>query len=122
MNPVERLMQEEVTHFVDRLASSIPPDGVASHALTAAARIRLDDAEAQLAQARASLVEGYGCWRRALEDVEADEVDGFLEALAHFVSEARVEIVRAVRMAKGHQASIAARPAPKEIGTSPNVS
>src|SRR5205814_2406280 len=33
-------------------------------------RIRLDDAEAQLAQARASLVEGYGCWRRALEDVE----------------------------------------------------
>src|SRR2546427_163762 len=150
MNPVERLLQEEVTHFVDRLASSIPPDGVASHALTAAARIRLDDAEAQLAQARASLVEGYGCWRRALEDVlrvlraiggvvrlrrgkaaclpradqrvEADEVDGFLEALAHFVSEARVEIVRAVRMAKGHQASIAARPAPKEIGTSPNVS
>jgi predicted S18 family serine protease len=70
MNPVERLLQEEVTHFVDRLASSIAPDGVASHALTAVARTRLDEAEAQLAQARASLVEGYGRWRRALEDVE----------------------------------------------------
>jgi predicted S18 family serine protease len=70
MNPVERLLQEEVTHFLDRLAASMPPDGVASHALTAAARTRLDEAEAQLAQARASLVEGYGRWRRALEDVE----------------------------------------------------
>jgi hypothetical protein len=70
MNPVERLLQEEVTHFVDRLASSIPTDGVGSRALTSGARTRLDEAEAQLAQARASLVEGYGRWRRALEDVE----------------------------------------------------
>ena len=70
MNPVERLLQEEVTHFVDRLASSIPSGGVASQALTPAARRRLDEAEAQLAQARASLMDGYGRWRRALEDVE----------------------------------------------------
>src|SRR5919202_3401491 len=70
MNPVERLLQEEVTYFVDRLASSIPPDGLGSHALTPAVRTRLDEAEAHLAQARASLVEGYGRWRRALEDVE----------------------------------------------------
>ena len=70
MNPVERLLQEEVTRFVDRLASSIPPDGAGSHALMSAVRTRLDEAEAQLAQARTSLVEGYGRWRRALEDVE----------------------------------------------------
>ena len=70
MNPVERLLQEEVTRFVDRLASSIPPDGVGVQTLTSAVRTRLDEAEAQLAQARASLVEGYGRWRRALEDVE----------------------------------------------------
>src|SRR5437667_12128363 len=70
MNPVERLLQQEVTHFVDRLASSVPPDGVTSHVLTTAVRTRLDEAEAQLAQARASLMEGYGRWRRALE---ADE-------------------------------------------------
>ena len=70
MNAVERLLQEEVTHFVDRLASSLPPDGIGSHMLTPAVRTRLDEAEAQLAQARASLMEGYGRWRRALEDVE----------------------------------------------------
>ena len=70
MNPVERLLQEEITHFVDRLASSMSPVGVAAHTMTPGARTRLDDAEAQLAQARAALMEGYGRWRRALEDVE----------------------------------------------------
>jgi len=70
MNPVERLLQQEVTHFVDRLASSGAPEGVTSHVLTPAVRTRLDEAEAQLAQVRASLMEGYGRWRRALEDVE----------------------------------------------------
>ena len=70
MNSVERLLQEEITHFVDRLASSIPADGITPHAMTPAVRTRLDEAEAQLAQARASLMEGYGRWRRALEDVE----------------------------------------------------
>jgi hypothetical protein len=70
MNAVERLLLEEITCFVDRLASSIPPDGGASHAMTPAVRVRLDEAEAQMAQARASLMEGYGRWRRALEDAE----------------------------------------------------
>jgi hypothetical protein len=70
MNPVERLLQEEITHFVDRLASSVPAEAVTSHAMTPAVRTRLDDAEVQLAHARASLMEGYGRWRRALEDVE----------------------------------------------------
>jgi len=70
MNPLERLLQEEITHFIDRLASSMPPVGVTSHAMTSGVRTRLDDAETQLAQARAALMEGYGRWRRALEDVE----------------------------------------------------
>jgi hypothetical protein len=70
MNPVERLLQHEITHFVDRIATSVPTDGVSAHVMTSAARKRLDEAEAQLAQARASLIEGYGRWRRALEDVE----------------------------------------------------
>lgn len=70
MNPVERLLQEEVTHFIDRLASSMPPVGVTSHAITSAVRTRLDDAETQMAQARAAMMEGYGRWRRALEDAE----------------------------------------------------
>ncbi|HEV8471354.1 MAG TPA: hypothetical protein VGR82_01150 [Methylomirabilota bacterium] len=66
MNPVERLLYEEVTHFVDRLASSIPAEGTVTPTL----RTRLDDAEAHLAEARAALMDGYGRWRRALEDVE----------------------------------------------------
>ena len=70
MNPVERLLHEEITHFLDRLASSVPSDGVTSHAMTPAVRTRLDEAETQLAQARASLMESYGRWRRALADVE----------------------------------------------------
>jgi len=70
MNPVERLLQQEITYFVDRLASSMSPVGAVSHAMTPAVRTRLDDAEMQMAQARAALMEGYGRWRRALEDVE----------------------------------------------------
>ena len=70
MNSVERLLQNEITHFVDRIATSVPSDSVGAHVMTSAARKRLDDAEAQLAQARASLIEGYGRWDRALEDVE----------------------------------------------------
>jgi hypothetical protein len=70
MNPVERLLQDEITHLVDRLAASIPRDGATTHSLTASARMRLDEADGQLAQARASLMDGYGRWRRALEDIE----------------------------------------------------
>ncbi len=70
MNSVERLLLEEMTHFVDRLASSIPPEGVPSHAMSPAVRMHLDEAETQMAQARASLMEGYGRWRRAVEDAE----------------------------------------------------
>src|SRR5947199_232760 len=33
-------------------------------------RARLDEAELSLAAVRAALIEGYGRWRRALEDVE----------------------------------------------------
>ena len=71
MNPVERLLQDDITHLVDRLAASIPMDSATRQSLTASARTRLDEAEGQLAQARASLMDGYGRWRRALEDIES---------------------------------------------------
>ena len=70
MNPVERLLQEEVIRFIDRLASSVASDDVISHAMTPAVSARLAEAETQMAQARASLIDGYGRWRRALEDIE----------------------------------------------------
>ena len=69
MNAVEQLLYDEVTHFMDRLATSVGPGALAPTALPGV-RARLDDAEAELATARAAMVESYGRWRRALEDVE----------------------------------------------------
>ena len=71
MNPVDRVLFEEITHLVDRLAASVP-DGSLAQAAAAnpLLRARLDEADAQLAAARAALLEGYGRWQRALEDME----------------------------------------------------
>jgi hypothetical protein len=71
MNTVDRVLFEELTHLMDRLATSVP-GGSLAEAATAhpMLRTRLDEADAQLAAARASLLEDYGRWRRALEDVE----------------------------------------------------
>ena len=68
MNAVEQLLYDEVTHFIDRLATSVGP-GAAPTAVPTM-RARLDDAESELAMARAAMMESYGRWRRALEDVE----------------------------------------------------
>lgn len=69
MNAVEQLLYEEVTHFMDRLATSVTP-GAATPTGMPGIRGRLDEAESELATARAAMVESYGRWRRALEDVE----------------------------------------------------
>lgn len=69
MNPVERLLYDEVTRFMDRLATSVVP-GATIPTTIPAMRARLDDADAELASARAAMLDSYGRWRRALEDVE----------------------------------------------------
>jgi len=69
MNPIERLLYDEVTRFTDRLATSVAP-GALLPATVPTMRARLDDAESELATARAAMMESYGRWRRALEDVE----------------------------------------------------
>jgi hypothetical protein len=71
MNPVDRILYEELTHLVDRLATSVPNGSLAqAAAANPLLRARLDEADAQLAAARASLLDDYGRWRRALEDME----------------------------------------------------
>jgi hypothetical protein len=70
MNPVERILFEEATYLGDRLATSIPPEGVTPEAMRPRLRARLEEAESELAKARASVLEDYGRWRRALEDAE----------------------------------------------------
>jgi hypothetical protein len=71
MNSVDRILYEELTHLVDRLATSVPHGSLAEAVATnPMLRARLDEADAQLAAARASLLDDYGRWRRALEDME----------------------------------------------------
>jgi hypothetical protein len=71
MNPVERILNQELTQLLDRIAASVPEGSLENiRAATPTLRGRLDDAEANLGQAREALLEAYGRWRRALEDVE----------------------------------------------------
>jgi hypothetical protein len=71
MNAVEQVLSVEMNELLDRLASSVP--GGCLRAISAAQpalRKRLDEMEDQLTDARALLLDGYGRWRRALEDLE----------------------------------------------------
>lgn len=71
MNPVERILNDEVARLLDRLAASVPPGCLrATAAESSALRRRLDEVEGQMAVVRASLLGGYGRWGRLLEDVE----------------------------------------------------
>jgi hypothetical protein len=71
MNPVEHVLYDELTHFLDRVATSMPSaDLAATRALSPTLRARLDDVDSRLATIRAALLEGYGEWRLALDDAE----------------------------------------------------
>jgi hypothetical protein len=71
MNPVERTLSQELTQLLDRVAASVPEGSLDKiRGANPTLRARLDDADTSLAQARESLLEAYGRWRRALEDVE----------------------------------------------------
>lgn len=71
MNPVERVLHQELTGLLDRLATSVPEGGFERiRATNPTLKTRLDDADAKLAAVRESLLDQYGRWRRALEDVE----------------------------------------------------
>jgi len=71
MNRVERVLDDELGRLLERLAAAVPGGCLeAVGARDPALRRRLDEVEAQMAAARASLLESYGRWRRSLEDVE----------------------------------------------------
>jgi len=70
-NDLEQILSQDVSRLLERLAGSIPGGCLeAMAARNPGLRRRLDDVEAQMATLRASLLEGYGRWRLALEDVE----------------------------------------------------
>jgi hypothetical protein len=71
MNPVERVLHQELTGLLDRLATSVPEGGFETiRSANPTLKTRLDDADAKLAAVRESLLDSYGRWRRALEDLE----------------------------------------------------
>jgi hypothetical protein len=71
MNAVERVLQEELTHLVDRLATTVPAGTLDRiRAANPTLKSRLDEMDATLASVRSTLLETYGRWNRALEDVE----------------------------------------------------
>jgi hypothetical protein len=71
MNAVEKVLHDELVRLMDRVATSVPPGTLeqlrASHPTL---KTRLDEMETTLASVRGSLLESYGRWARALEDVE----------------------------------------------------
>jgi hypothetical protein len=72
MNAVEQVLSGEISELLERLASSVPGGCLASISATQPTlRKRLDEMEDYLTDARAALLEGYGRWRRVLEDLES---------------------------------------------------
>ena len=72
MNAVEQVLTADMNDLLDRLTQSVPGGCLGTITATQPTlRKRLDEMEDQLTSARAALLEGYGRWRRALEDVES---------------------------------------------------
>lgn len=71
MNPIARLLDGELSDLLERLGAAIPAGCAAAlPARHPELRSRLDDVDAQLAGARATMLEAYGRWRRSLEELE----------------------------------------------------
>jgi hypothetical protein len=68
---MERVLQEEITRLMDRLAASMPENGIERmRGANPTLSQRLDEMDATLAGIRSSLLDGYGRWGRALDDLE----------------------------------------------------
>jgi hypothetical protein len=69
MNRVEQLLQSDLNHLVDRIASA-SRQGIVADCLERQPELaaRLGDAENELSSARQRLLHDYGSWRQALEE------------------------------------------------------
>jgi O-methyltransferase involved in polyketide biosynthesis len=71
MNPVDRLLRDEMSQLLDRIAATVPEGSLAAAtARYPTLRDRLDEAEARLTALRATLLETYGAWGKTLEDLD----------------------------------------------------
>jgi hypothetical protein len=71
MNPLDRLLQDEMNRFVDRLAS-VAPEGAAAELpeQDPGLHARIGRVEARLARLRESLLDDYRQWQEAIEECE----------------------------------------------------
>ena len=67
MNTLERLLQDDLNHLVDRIAAR-SADSAAG--LSGELRARIDRSEDRLSGLRAALLDGYAEWARAIEECE----------------------------------------------------
>ena len=71
VNTMERFLHEEINRLMDRLAATMPDNRVERmRGANPTLSQRLDEIDATLAGIRTSLLEGYGRWGRALDDLE----------------------------------------------------
>ncbi len=71
MNPVDQLLRDELNHLLDRISTSVPGQSLAQvTASLPTLRARLDETDARLAALREALLEVYGTWGKALDDLE----------------------------------------------------
>lgn len=68
MNTLERLLQDDLNHLVDRIAARTSADTAAG--LSEELRARIDQSEDRLSGLRAALLDGYVGWARAIEECE----------------------------------------------------
>lgn len=72
MNAMERVLSGDMAELLERLAESVPGGCLSEISATQPTlKRRLDEMEDQLTGARAALLDGYGRWRRALDDIES---------------------------------------------------
>jgi hypothetical protein len=82
MNALERLLQEDLNHLLDRIAATIPAGMVADGMQRPELTLRLGEAETRLSALRQSLLRDYAVWRHALQEC------GDVWALVDLVGEA----------------------------------
>ena len=110
MNAVEKVLSRDMIELLERLAASVPGGSLTAISATQPTlRRRLDEMEDRLTTTRAALLDGYGQWRRALEDVESLWALGVYKCDALGRASAAEEPVEPAR-------SIAARGRRGEIG------
>jgi len=70
MNPLDRLLQDELHRLLDRIAACTREGVVGSAGQDPEVAARLASAEQRLADLRAALLERYGEWYEAMEECE----------------------------------------------------